>query len=246
MIKRFILFIGVGLQASLTFAQDNDCNKNLFSEEEALKLADYANQLENAILDYNPADSTYIAKRIGDFSKDLCGYTDEEVIKISNYLKELEKLDSLNKANEKAKKEALTKAIEEKEEEKAKEETAKATEVVKPVETEKIANKYDEFVYFKTNSAKIYKSNLDGLVKELKENKNLTVLLVGHTDASGPDNYNLNLSVLRAKSVQKLLVSKGIKIHRIKVKGMGESKPVADNNTEDGKAKNRRVEISVK
>jgi outer membrane protein OmpA-like peptidoglycan-associated protein len=241
MIKKFIIFIGVGLQASLTFGQEGDCNKNLFSEEEALKLADYANQLENAILDYNPEDSTYIAKRTGDFSKDLCGYTDEEVIKISIYLKELEKLDSLNKANEKAKEEALTKA----KEEKAQEETKAIEEAKASVQTEKAAE-YDRMVYFPVNSSKVGKANLDGLVKELNENKELNVLLVGHTDASGPDNFNLNLSVLRAKSVQKLLVSKGIKTHRIKVKGMGEAKPIADNDTEEGKAKNRRVEISVK
>jgi len=241
MIKKFIIFIGVGLQASLTFSQEGECNKNLFSEEEALKLADYANQLENAILDYNPEDSTYIAKRTGDFSKDLCGYTDEEVIKISNYLKELEKLDSLNKANEKAKEEALTKA----KEEKAQEETKAIEEAKASVQTEKAAE-YDRMVYFPVNSSKVGKANLDGLVKELNENKELNVLLVGHTDASGPDNFNLNLSVLRAKSVQKLLVSKGIKTHRIKVKGMGEAKPIADNETEEGKAKNRRVEISVK
>lgn len=241
MIKKFILFIGVGLQVSLTIAQEGDCNKNLFSEEEAFKLADYANQLENAILDYNPADSLYIAKRTGDFSKDLCGYTDEEVIKISNYLKELEKLDSLNKANEKAKEEALTKANEEK----AIEETKAVEEAKAIVQTEKVAN-YDKFVYFNTNSSKISNANLDALVNELNENKDLTVLLVGHTDASGSDNYNLNLSLLRAKTVQKLLVSKGIKIHRIKVKGEGEAKPIADNETEEGKAKNRRVEISVK
>jgi len=101
-------------------------------------------------------------------------------------------------------------------------------------------------VYFPVNSSKVGKANLDGLVKELNENKELNVLLVGHTDASGPDNFNLNLSILRAKSVQKLLVSKGIKTHRIKVKGMGEANPIADNDTEEGKAKNRRVEISVK
>jgi outer membrane protein OmpA-like peptidoglycan-associated protein len=246
MIKKFILFIGVGLQASLTFGQEGDCNKNLFSEEEALKLADYANQLENAILDYNLEDSTYIAKRIGDFSKDLCGYTDEEVIKISIYLKELEKLDSLNKANEKAKEEALTKAKEEKaKEEKAQEETKAIEEAKASVQTEKVAD-YDKMVYFSLNSSKVGKANLDGLVKELNENKELKVLLVGHTDASGSDNLNLNLSIQRANSVKKLLVKRGIQASRITIKGMGEDKPIADNDTEEGKAKNRRVEISVK
>jgi len=237
MIKRILILVGFGLQATLTFAQ-GDCNKNLFTEEEASKLSQYGKELEAAILEYNPADSSYIAKRTGDFSKDLCGYTDEEVIKISNYLKELEKLDSLNKAKEEQKKQdALNKA-------KA-EEIAK-TEAIKVVEVKKQVNSYDQVINFAVNSSKIDKANLDGLVKEMKENKDLKVTLTGHTDASGSDNLNLNLSIQRANAVKKLLVKKGADASRITIKGEGEKKPTADNETEEGKAKNRRVEISVK
>jgi outer membrane protein OmpA-like peptidoglycan-associated protein len=236
MIKRILILVGFGLQATLTFAQ-GDCNKNLFTEEEASKLSQYGKELEAAILEYNPADSSYIAKRTGDFSKDLCGYTDEEVIKISNYLKELEKLDSLNKAKEEQKKQdALNKA---------REEMAKA-EATKIPEVKKQDNTYDKVINFAVNSSKVNKANLDGLVKELKENKDLKVLLVGHTDASGSDNLNLNLSIQRANAVKQLLIKKGVNASRISIKGEGEKKPAADNETEEGKAKNRRVEISVK
>ena len=77
----------------------------------------------------------------------------------------------------------------------------------------------------------------------MKENKDIKVLLVGHTDSSGPDNLNLNLSIQRANAVKKLLVKKGADASRITIKGEGEQKPVANKYTEEGKAKNRRIEI---
>lgn len=231
MMNKLLILVGFTLQFSLLFGQ-NDCNKNLFTEDEALKLSAYGKKLEASILEKNPADTALIAKMVGDYSKDLCGYTDEEVIKISNYLKELEKKDSLNNIPEVV-------------------EVAKDSipEDVKPkttVDDAKSALNYSKTVYFDVNSAKPKNLDLDGLVTMLKENKKLNVLLVGHTDASGSDNLNLNLSIQRSTAVKKHLVSKGITPSRITVKGEGESKPVADNETEEGKAKNRRVEISLK
>jgi len=231
MMNKLLILVGFTLQLSLLFGQ-NDCNKNLFTEDEALKLSAYGKKLEASILEKNPADTALIAKMVGDYSKDLCGYTDEEVIKISNYLKELEKKDSLNNIPEVV-------------------EVAKDSipEDVKPKTTfddAKSALNYSKTVYFDVNSAKPKNLDLDGLVTMLKENKKLNVLLVGHTDASGSDNLNLNLSIQRSTAVKKHLVSKGITPSRITVKGEGESKPVADNETEEGKAKNRRVEISLK
>jgi len=234
--NKLLILVGFTLQFSLLFGQ-NDCNKNLFTEEEASTLSNYGKKLEASILEKNPADTALIAKMTGDYSKDLCGYSDEEVIKISNYLKELEKLDSLNQAKEDVKL-AAVKAAEE-----VKVEEAKPKTIVeaKP----EIAN-YDNLVFFDVNSVKIKEAKLDALVQQMKNNKDLKVLLVGHTDASGTDNLNLNLSIQRATSVKKYLVSKGAQGARITVKGEGEAKPVADNETEEGKAKNRRVEISIK
>ena len=70
-------------------------------------------------------------------------------------------------------------------------------------------------------------------------------IAVGHTDSVGSDAYNQRLSLARAESVKAYLVSQGIPAARIKTEGKGESQPVADNASADGRAKNRRVEIDV-
>ena len=93
--KLYILLVGFTLHSSLSFSQ-GDCNKTVFSEEEAMKLSAYGKDLEKRILEKNPADTALIAQLRGDYSKDLCGYTDSSVIKISIYLRELEKKDSIN------------------------------------------------------------------------------------------------------------------------------------------------------
>jgi len=84
---------------------------------------------------------------------------------------------------------------------------------------------------------------IDQINEMLKQNPDLKVSIEGHTDNVGNEKSNQTLSESRAKSVMTALVSKGINASRLKSKGWGQTKPVADNNTEDGKAKNRRVEI---
>lgn len=75
---------------------------------------------------------------------------------------------------------------------------------------------------------------------------NLEVIIaVGHTDSVGSDAYNNRLSVARAEAVKNFLVSKGVERNRVYTEGKGESSPVADNRTSEGRAKNRRVEIEV-
>ena len=74
---------------------------------------------------------------------------------------------------------------------------------------------------------------------------NRNIRIEGHTDSSGSDSFNLNLSQKRADAVKALLVDYGVAAARIEAIGMGESLPVADNNTESGKAKNRRVDIII-
>lgn len=72
-----------------------------------------------------------------------------------------------------------------------------------------------------------------------------SVDIVGHTDSSGPDAYNQNLSERRASSVKKYLVETGSAAAKITTSGKGESQPANDNSTREGRKKNRRVEITV-
>jgi len=79
----------------------------------------------------------------------------------------------------------------------------------------------------------------------MNENKTATVNLAGHTDNVGTEAYNQALSERRVNSVRDYIVKKGIEGNRVSGQGFGESKPIADNKTADGRAKNRRVEIKV-
>ena len=85
---------------------------------------------------------------------------------------------------------------------------------------------------------------LKRLVKFLKENPDAKVEISGHTDNSGTDEYNQNLSAKRAQAVVEYLISEGCKKEFLKSKGYGESKPINTNETEEGRANNRRVEFS--
>ena len=89
------------------------------------------------------------------------------------------------------------------------------------------------------------KAKLDDLVSKVKNISLEVVIAVGHTDAVGTDAYNQKLSVARSEAVKAYLVSKGIDKNRIYTEGKGETSPVADNKTKEGRAKNRRVEIEV-
>ena len=72
-----------------------------------------------------------------------------------------------------------------------------------------------------------------------------TIAIAGHTDSSGSENYNEELSLRRAGAVKSVLVSRGVQESQITVSGLGESRPVADNGTAEGRAKNRRVELLI-
>lgn len=86
---------------------------------------------------------------------------------------------------------------------------------------------------------------LDKVVELLKENKTLQLQINGHTDSIGNEDFNKHLSLLRAKAVADYLISKGIEASRLKWQGFGSSQPIADNNTEEGRAMNRRTEIKI-
>jgi OOP family OmpA-OmpF porin len=86
---------------------------------------------------------------------------------------------------------------------------------------------------------------LDEAASILNENPGVRVEVAGHTDATGTDEYNQGLSERRAQSVVDYLAGKGVSAGRLDAAGYGESKPVADNGTRDGRAQNRRVELNV-
>jgi outer membrane protein OmpA-like peptidoglycan-associated protein len=106
----------------------------------------------------------------------------------------------------------------------------------------------DAGVYFDTNKSDVKGTSattLDRLVGILKEYPDTNILVEGHTDSAGPDDYNLNLSKQRAQSVTNYLVTNGISGGRLTTTWYGESQPKADNSTAAGKAKNRRVELVI-
>jgi len=106
----------------------------------------------------------------------------------------------------------------------------------------------DAGVYFDTNKSEVKgasASTLDRLVGVLKEYPDTNILVEGHTDSAGANDYNLNLSQQRAQSVTNYLANKGIASNRLTTKWYGELQPKSDNSTSEGKAKNRRVEMVI-
>jgi OmpA-OmpF porin, OOP family len=89
------------------------------------------------------------------------------------------------------------------------------------------------------------RAKLDDLASKVKDISLEVIIAVGHTDNVGSDASNQRLSVRRAEAVKAYLVSKGVDTSRVYTEGKGESSPVADNKTADGRAKNRRTEIEV-
>lgn len=84
---------------------------------------------------------------------------------------------------------------------------------------------------------------LDQFASGLGNQANTEVRIVGHTDSTGSDELNDRLSLERAQSVRNYLVDRGVRAERIQTAGRGKREPIADNSTEAGRAKNRRVEI---
>ena len=106
----------------------------------------------------------------------------------------------------------------------------------------------DAGVFFDTNKSDVKGSSaetLDKLARIFKEYPKSNILVEGHTDSAGPEEYNLSLSQRRAESVTTYLISKGIDSYRFSTKWYGETQPRATNETSEGKAKNRRVELAI-
>ena len=90
-----------------------------------------------------------------------------------------------------------------------------------------------------------FKPTLDKLASTMNEYNQNTITIAGHTDSKGADAYNMDLSRKRAYAVANYLSARGVASNRINVVAYGESRPVADNNSEYGRQQNRRVELTV-
>ncbi len=158
------------------------------------------------------------------------------------------KADAASIAEEKARVEAAVAAKEQAE----KEETARvaqAKEVAKSAANEKLANLLaSSQIEFKYNSSQLTKKSealLDSIVEIINENSTSSYDIQGHTDAHGNEDYNIKLSTSRAGKVKAYLVEKGINKDTLVAKGFGSSVPIADNSTNEGRLKNRRVMIKI-
>lgn len=103
-------------------------------------------------------------------------------------------------------------------------------------------------LYFATNKTVILPESeeaLSDLADFLRENPGVSIRITGHTDAVGSDASNMRLSIGRAKAVRANLIMRGIDADRIEFDGKGKTEPIATNETEEGRAQNRRVEFEI-
>lgn len=125
---------------------------------------------------------------------------------------------------------------------------APVEEKAAPVEVEEKANFNFSNVQFEFNSDVLKTASfdiLDQVVRALKQNPSAKLTLNGNSSAEGTPEHNLSLSVDRANSVKSYLVNAGINAANLTVKGFGAKKPITSNDTEEGRALNRRVEFKI-
>lgn len=107
---------------------------------------------------------------------------------------------------------------------------------------------FDSGILFAVNSSKLEtaaKANIEKLSKILNKYPDTNILVVGFTDSTGKEDFNMKLSEQRAKSVVDFTTSLGVSASRFTFKGLGPQEPVASNDTPEGRQANRRVEIAV-
>ncbi|MEN8375442.1 MAG: OmpA family protein [Gemmatimonadota bacterium] len=101
------------------------------------------------------------------------------------------------------------------------------------------------FDFDSSNLRSASRADLADLGASFEKYEGRELMIVGHTDATGADDYNMNLSRERAQSTADYLMSRGVSPSRVRVVALGESEPVASNDTADGRQLNRRVEIAM-
>lgn len=115
-------------------------------------------------------------------------------------------------------------------------------------EGERIILNMPSNITFETDQAEIssrFYNVLNSVAQVLDEYEKTIVDITGHTDSTGEESYNLNLSQRRATNVAQYLIAQGVNSTRIAAQGMGESQPIASNDTPEGRQANRRVEIEL-
>ncbi len=108
--------------------------------------------------------------------------------------------------------------------------------------------KFDSGILFDTGKSDLKdaaRTNIQNLAATMKNNPETNIMVIGHTDAVGSDQFNMNLSQQRAAAVKSYAAAQGIASSRLTTVGKGESEPIADNSTDTGKSQNRRVEIVI-
>ncbi len=250
--KKIIFLIVIVSQFALSgFSQVDSLHR--YTDAEVIKLTNHVKNLEKRTAAYNasqydapkPPNNAAEQKILSDIATDsLHRYTDANVIKLAKYIKYLEKIDSLNtvaiaKVKVKAHDDSLATI--------AAIAKAKGGDEVLLGEGQDI-DKFVKYIYFDFNSAVLTKESskpLDDVAAILMKYNKLNFVVEGHTDSVGTPAYNLNLSKRRAESVKQYFVSKGVPAPRISSIGYGKAKPIDTNQTEQGRAKNRRVAIKA-
>jgi outer membrane protein OmpA-like peptidoglycan-associated protein len=113
---------------------------------------------------------------------------------------------------------------------------------------EGIAVSFDSGLLFGFDSATLRQEsieNLQKLTRIINRDEDTILLIVGHTDSVGDENYNLGLSERRARSAANYMIEQGLAQSRVRIEGRGEYEPIDDNNTEAGRQENRRVEVAI-
>lgn len=113
---------------------------------------------------------------------------------------------------------------------------------------EGIAVSFDSGLLFGFDSSVLRpesRENLQKLSKILNRDEDTILMIVGHTDSTGDENYNMRLSERRAQSAAAYMINQGLSENRVQIEGRGENEPIADNSTEAGQQENRRVEVAI-
>lgn len=116
-------------------------------------------------------------------------------------------------------------------------------------EGDKLIVRMPDDILFDVDSTQVKKplrADLRVLARSLNNYPDTTVVVTGHTDNTGSAEYNQNLSLRRAQAVTSILTNNGVNANRLRARGRGESDPIATNQTPEGRAQNRRVEIVIR